>query len=390
MGQLSFEFKHVNHMMKVGDRHGRLTVVGETHKIYGEKKGKPRMRRHLIVRCDCGNDENIVIRQRELLRRPRNTGCKGCRKERAKIKNEEKTAAKRERERKKTLKRQEEREKFENNLKEKKLKRICNGYYQKKCQCGAFFNISLKNNFEIRYSQYRVCSKCEKLEKELFRTWKHIKQMCEDENYRLRRNSLIEAPPCNRIWLEDKWEFYYYVIDVLGDKPSDEHYIVMIDKDLGYVEGNLRWITKSEHRREMNGTTGLEGSITHKSWESIKRVGCVESWHTSFRRFLDDVGVKGEGEFHFRPNKNEPYGPDNFEWRYIEGGRSSNKDYQSWLSRKNKYPWYMCEEWNNDYLQFLSDMGQRPEGAKLWRYDESQPASPTNAYWGYKKGHPIT
>jgi len=406
--QLELDLFPVNYMMQIGDRYGRWTVVGETHRICGKKKGKPRNRRHLVLRCNCGNSEDTVILQKMLLRRPKETGCLKCSGERKKksehhMREAERGRIRREKERKAKEERAKERAKErelralekELNLQEELrlagLEELDELTYRKRCHCGSFFSIKKDGLISIRHSQYLVCNRCDRLDKELNSHHSHIKRISEDENYRLRRTSLIEVPPCNRIWLEDKWEFYYYVIDVLGDKPSDEHYIVMIDKDLGYVEGNLRWITKSEHNREMNGATGLEGSSTHYSWRSIKRLGCVESWHTSFRRFLEDVGVKGEEEFYFRPNKNEPFGPDNFEWRYIEGGRGKdNKDYSSWYRRKYLRPWYMCEEWNNDYLQFLSDMGPKPQGAYLCRYDESQPASPTNAYWGRRNGQSIT
>lgn len=407
MEQLSFEFKHVNHMMKVGDRHGKWTVVGETHKVSGKKRGKPRMRRHLIIRCDCGHGEDTVILQKMLLRRPTDTGCSKCvwdriekskywaeAKEKARIRREKNRTIREERARLRqeemALKRQKEQEIFEETLREKKLKDIGDGYYQKKCQCGAFFNINLENKLQIHHSQHLSCNRCEKLDEELLEHWRHIKRMCEDENYRLKHNR-PDPIYFNSLWSEDRFEFYYHVIDHLGEKPSKKHFITLIDRDGDYVEGNIRWMTATELLREINRTTGLEGSATHNSWIAIKRVGCVESWHTSFRRFLEDAGIKGEGEFYYRKNKNEPYGPDNFEWRYIEGGRTKdNKDYQGWYRRKHLRPWYMCEEWNNDYLQFLSDMGPRPEGAYLWRYDETQPASPTNAYWGFKKGNPIT
>ena len=196
----------------------------------------------------------------------------------------------------------------------------------------------------------------------------------------------------SRNWSEDKWEFYYYVEGQLGEKPSDEHFITLIDRDIGYIEGNLRWSTMRELNRERLKPTGLVNSKTYSVWSIVKnRFGCVDRWN-SFRNFLEDVGVKEEGSFHYRPDKNRPYGPDNFKWGYVEGGRgkNGNKDYQSWWRRKYTKPWYMCEEWNENYFQFLEDMGLRPYGAKLWRYDETQPASPKNAYWGIKKGIPVS
>ena len=75
--------------------------------------------------------------------------------------------------------------------------------------------------------------------------------------------------------------------------------------------------------------------------------------------------------------------------------KSKSREHNSWRSMKarclNKnieaYKNYggrgilICQEWVNNFAQFCSDMGARPEGTSLGRRDNSKGYSPDNCRW---------
>lgn len=76
------------------------------------------------------------------------------------------------------------------------------------------------------------------------------------------------------------------------------------------------------------------------------------------------------------------------------GSREKHPCYKTynWLTRRYMRSSEVCEEWVNDFWQFVRDVGEYPGiSHKLARMDATQPYGPANCYWrekGVRKGSP--
>lgn len=67
------------------------------------------------------------------------------------------------------------------------------------------------------------------------------------------------------------------------------------------------------------------------------------------------------------------------------GERFKHPLYWTWDYTKKTHVG-VCDEWRNDFWQFVKDVGERPSDRhSLSRYDKTEPFSPSNTYWREKQ-----
>jgi len=80
--------------------------------------------------------------------------------------------------------------------------------------------------------------------------------------------------------------------------------------------------------------------------------------------------------------------------KYKHGRNQKDRTYNSWAAMKDRCkrrPYYIkkgvsvCDEWKNDFLQFLFDMGERPKNKTLDRKDNSKGYFKENCRWATNK-----
>ena len=156
----------------------------------------------------------------------------------------------------------------------------------------------------------------------------------------------------------------------------------------GMSSENAKLFAKSKPRYH-----GLSKTGTYAAWKFIKQFKkgmFCKDW-SDFNKFQIDMGEKPDGATKSvtlqRHDDSLPYCKENCYWKKAgtpcqdqETGKQT-KSYYAWADMRRKHKGMICKDWLNDFSQFNSDMGERSDGARFLRHDDSLPFSKENCFW---------
>lgn len=136
-----------------------------------------------------------------------------------------------------------------------------NHYWQCRCECGTIKVIQI-NNLVAGQTKSCGCLNSENLLKtwvkhgesrtSLYLTWKGMVSRC--QSYNVQRKNYLDRGISVSEEFRDWPIFRDYVLQWLGEKPSEDHSMDRIDNSLGYERGNLRWATSSQQTNNRRNT----------------------------------------------------------------------------------------------------------------------------------------
>lgn len=120
--------------------------------------------------------------------------------------------------------------------------------YSRSCGC---LQKEMAKKANTTHGQYRSTE---------YRTWMCMIRRCYSHNahqwkdYGGRRISVYEP------WRKSYIEFFSYLLETIGRRPSPKHSLDRIDNDGNYEPGNIRWATKKEQNRNKGNTLKIDGT----------------------------------------------------------------------------------------------------------------------------------
>lgn len=140
----------------------------------------------------------------------------------------------------------------------------------------------------------------------------------------------------------DKWQTFEGFIEDMGQRPSNKHSIDRTNNDGDYEKSNCKWVTRDvQHKNQRLRTThgaSKDGKRTdeYRAWARIKGI-CGNPNHPTYK---------------------------------IYGGKGIK----------------VCDEWLNNFEQFLKDTGQKPgKGYIFSLIDKNGNYEKGNCKWEYKR-----
>jgi hypothetical protein len=276
--------------------------------------------------------------------------------------------------------------------------------YKVQCKCG---KESIKKATQIRKN--KMCYECSrKLQTEnggtrrthgacsensknykTYMAWHYMKSRCNGKTEKEVRNYVNRGIKICDHWINS---FETFLSD-MGERPEGCS-LDRIDNDKGYFKENCRWAdikTQNDNKRgcvyfEFNGEkltvsrwAEKLGITRSKAAEWIKRDGiesliknidlikkCKPYMSNKEYKSLGMGDRKGSGQRVHAASRNRDH--------------PLHKMYKSWDYMK-RTPDLICAEWM-DFLKFVDDMGQKPDGKRLLRKIKHQIFCKENCYWG--------
>jgi hypothetical protein len=135
---------------------------------------------------------------------------------------------------------------------------------EKLCRkCGKTKNIKhFSYSYKSKDGYRHVCNDCiypnPYSKHRLFKVFDSIKQRCLNPNSKnYSRYGGRGVGVCHE-WVKNPKIFIDYILENLGDRPTENHTLDRIDNNKGYEPGNLRWATKIEQSQNTRKTIYIE------------------------------------------------------------------------------------------------------------------------------------
>lgn len=278
-------------------------------------------------------------------------------------------------------------------------------HYKVKCECG---HVCIKNASQLRKTIecFGCCRKRQTKQggtrrthgacsnsSDLYKTYQaryYMIRRCKGVTPKDKKNYLDRGiGVCNR-WIES---FDNFLKD-MGKRPENSS-LERIDNEKGYSPGNCKWASITEQNDNKRGClyyTYNNEKLTIARW--------AEKWEITRSKAYE--WLKREGIEWVINNlekiKSCKHGMTNLEYTKLgfpNKRKGSGQRIHS-ASRDNTHPLHkMYKTWDYikgsqykmspkwiDFLGFVEDLGQKPEGEKLKRYDTSKSFTKENCFWG--------